>query len=59
MKRHFGISVIEKSVFQISLLLVSAEVQASSRLGNAGLNVLLQGPCLKTGPDQVNLTLSH
>lgn len=36
MKHHFGIGVIENSVFQTSLLVVFAEVQASSRLGMQG-----------------------
>lgn len=58
MKHCFGVSVIENSVFQISLLLICAEVQASSRLGNVGMNTLLQGLCLEPGPHQVNLTLS-
>ena len=59
MKHHSSISVIEKPVFQISLLLACAEVQASSRLENAELNVLLQGPCVKPGPHNVNMTLSR
>lgn len=36
MKHHFGIGVIENSVFQMSLLVVFAEVQASSRSGMQG-----------------------
>lgn len=36
MKHHFGIGMIENSVFQMSLLVVFAEVEASSRLGMQG-----------------------
>lgn len=36
MKDHFGVGMIENSVFQTSLLVVFAEAQASSRLGMQG-----------------------